>query len=254
MLFVAPLVALLLPQIDFLTAGGESRRTRWAVPVGAAIVAVSLLVWGNATSGFDADHPRPDRIAWVLDANSGDARWVSLDRHLDTWTAQFFPSGVERREYDSALLGTVSAYIADAPSASVAPPEIAVVSDTTDGDVRTLGLRLSSPEGARIMVTSVDVPGEVVALTVDGRPVDLQGRAWARDGSFQVQYRNVPSEGWDLTISARVSQPIVIGVEEIRDGLPAALEAQVQPRPAEMMPAPGYARDPTTVTKTFRFE
>jgi hypothetical protein len=253
MLFVAPLIALLLPQIDFLSAiVGPTRR--WIVPSAAALMAIALVLWGNATSGFDANHPRPDQIAYALNADSGEARWVSLDRHLDAWTSRFFPNGAERGDYDSRLLGTVPAFITTAPSTPLDAPQVAVLSDTSDAGVRTLRLRLSSPELARIIVADIDAPGEVVALAVDGHAVDLKTLDRSRDGTFPVEYRNAPATGWELTLSVRSTEPVTIVVETTKDGLPAAITAEMSPRPAEMMPAPGYARDPTIVSKTFRFD
>ena len=120
MLFVAPLIGLFGPHFDLL-----SGRRRWGVPGVAALVAVALIAWGNATSGFDAAHPRPNRIAYELDADTGAARWVSADHDLDAWTAQFFPSGVTR--------GADGLWTTPAPAVALPTPEVAVVNDRHDG-------------------------------------------------------------------------------------------------------------------------
>ena len=89
-----------------------------------------------------------------MNADTGAAEWVSFDRHLDDWTGQFFPAGTESSEFESILLGTRPAYVAPAPAADIADsPMVTVVSDTTAGQVRTLALRLTSPQGARLMAT-----------------------------------------------------------------------------------------------------
>jgi hypothetical protein len=254
MLFVAPLVGLLVPHVQFVSGEVDEPRRRWFLPATAALVAFALIAWGNATSGFDAEHPRPNQIAYELNADTGQAQWVSFDRNLDAWTKQLFPDGSERVEHESVMLGTQTAFVAPAPVTSVASPEVVVLRDTTDGELRTLRLRLASPRGARIMAAELDVPGELVALSVDGRPIDLSTLDWARDGAFPVVYRNAPAAGWELTLAVRAIGPVVVQVEETKDGLPAIPGTTIQPRPADMMPAPAFARDPTIVTKTFSFE
>jgi hypothetical protein len=254
MLFVAPLAGLFVPHLHFLTGDLDGSRRRWGVPATLAMVAVVLIGWPYTTSGFDAEHPRPDRIGYELNVDTGQAVWVSYDRQLDDWTGQFFPSGTESTDHETALLGTLPAFVTPAPVVAIAPPEIIVLSDTFEGDVRTLRLRLNSPRGARIMVADIDAPGEVVALAVDGRRLDLRGLDWLGDGEFPVIYRNAPPAGWQLTLAVRSSEPVVIDIEEVKDGLPDVPGITREPRPAEMMAAPGYAADPTTVIRSFRFE
>jgi hypothetical protein len=250
MLFVAPVVALLAPHFDFLAGDAGSGRRRWALPAVAGVVALALIVWGNATSGYDAEHPRPDRIAYELDAGSGQARWVSLDQHLDEWTGQFFPSDAARGDYDWILRGTVPAYTVPAPLVDLPAPEVAVLSDTTAGDVRTLRLRLSSRRGTSEMTAAVEAPGEIVAAGVDGRPLDLADYSPAREGELNLIYADVPDGGWELTLAVRSSEPVSIEIEEATDGLPGMT---IQPRPAGTMPTLDYPRDPTLVRATFRF-
>jgi hypothetical protein len=250
MLFVAPPVALLVLHLDFLS--GDSGWRRWAVPVTAALLALVLIGWGNATSGFDVDQPWPDRIAYELNADTGQAQWISRDQNLDHWTGQFFPAGAERTEYDSLLVGIVPAFTAEAATTFVAVPEIDVLSDTVIGDMRTLEVRLL-PAGARMMVAQINAPGPMAALAVDGQSVDIASYEWADDGEFPIVNANVPAEGWELSISVRSTEEITIEIETAADGLPGDVMERFQPRPDDTMPAPDYARDPTVVKKTFHF-
>jgi hypothetical protein len=252
MLFVAPIVALFVPHLHFFGGESSSLRGRWAVPVIATLATVALIGWANATSGFDADHPRPDNVAYKLDANTGTARWVSYDVQLDGWTQQFFPDGVQRVDDDTLLHGTVPAFTADAPAIPLPAPEVAILSDTIDGEVRTLHLRLSSPRGVTEMTTAVTAPGEIVAAAIDGRPVDLSDYAPARDGEFSVIYADVLDDGWELTLSVRSTASVMVEIEEVTDGLPDVPGTAIALRPADTMPSILYPRDATIVTRAFR--
>ena len=119
---------------------------------------------------------------------------------------------------------------------------VTVVSDTTAGQARTLALRLTSPQGARLMATEIHAAGELVALAVNGRSVDLTGLEWASEGSFPLIYHNPPPEGWTLTLAVCTTEPIVVQVEESEDGLPDIAGLQITPRSPDMMPAPAMRR------------
>jgi hypothetical protein len=255
MLFVAPLAALLVPHLRLIAGGPDAPAwQRWAVSGAAALGAVLLLGWGVLSAGFSVEQPRPNQIAYVLNADTHAAHWVSHDRHLDAYTRQFFPAGSTRRTFELTMPGTLPAYVGPAPLVAVPAPEVQVLSDTTSGEFRTLRLRFVSLRGSRLMVADVRAGGEVVALTIDGRAVDPGAFEWTQDGTFPVLYHNAPAAGWELTLTARVTGPVEIAVEDVADGLPVAAELHVPPRLATMMPAPGWMRDPTIVTRTFRFD
>ncbi len=252
-LVVAPIVALLVPHLHLLGGAAEPGRWRWAVPATAALVAVALFGWSVATVGFDAEHPRPDMLAYEMNADTGQAQWVSFDRSLDGWTRQFFPAGTKPVDHPRLGIGSMPAFTAAAPAVELAAPEIAVLSDTTDGDVRTLRLRLSSPRGVSEMTTAISAPGEIVAATVNGRALDLLDDAAARDGELNLIYANVEGAGWELEISIRAAGPVTMELEEVTRGLPDIPGEAVPARPADTMPSPVFPRDPTIVTRTFTF-
>jgi hypothetical protein len=254
MLFVAPAVLLLMPHLDIL-AGADGKH-RWFVPASAALIAAVLIGWGNATSGFDADHPRPNHISYVLNADTGEAQWVSFDRNLDGWTEQFIPADTAQADYETVMWGTFQAFTAAAPAVEIPAPVVAVEGDTLSDGVRTLALRLSSPRNAAEMRVRIDAPGEIVSATLDGRPLDLKEYDEARDGLLQFSYINIPEDGFELTLAVRSADPrpggTRITVEDSATDLPEIPGVTVEPRPADMMPAPLYRRDATEVVKVVR--
>jgi hypothetical protein len=236
-LVVAPLAGLLVPHLDLLAG-----RRRWHAPGALALGAVALLALAGASAGFDADHPRPDRIAYELDADTGTARWVSPDAHLDLWTAQFFPAGAVRG---------ADGFVAPAPSVSLPAPAVAVLADTTAGDTRTLRLRLSSPRGAYKIQVMVDAPGEIVAAAVDDRPLDLREYDLAPAGRLSLTYNAVPASGLELALTVRSAAPLGLALRDTSHGLPTLPGVTIQPRPPETMPALGMDLDPTIVVSTW---
>ncbi len=246
---VALTLGLLLPALWFL--GGERR---WLVPGGAALVGLLVIGAGAATSGFDAAHPRPTNIAYVLDADAGAAAWVTTDRHPDTWQRRFVPAGAAPggfRWLPNANPDWVKpAWQAPAPVASLPPPEVAVLEDATAGGQRTLRLRATSPRGAPNLYLDLTAPGDITAATLDGSPLDLGAWPPGQRARFRVAYHAVPAEGVVVGLTFSGAGPVAVHIEDRSNGLPSVPGVASPPRPADTMPAPFELADPTVVTRT----
>jgi hypothetical protein len=249
-LFVAPLLGLAIPQLRFLSAG-TGRVGRWAVPLMATVGALAVFGWGMATSGFDAEHPRPNSIAYELDADADTARWVSLDPRIDEWTAQFFPDDPARGEYAVDTGVMAPAFVAQAPVVEVAEVTLTELEDTTGEGVRTVTFRLDSPREAAQLETRITADGEIIAATIDGTSLDLTGYALATEGTLQFGYAGVTRDGVEVTLSVGSAAPVRVEVSEITYGLPEVPGMVIEPRTAESMPATGLPPDATMVRKTF---
>src|SRR5205085_1188958 len=65
MLLVALLCGLLVPHFRALTF-----RRRWLLPAASAVAGVCFVAAGLARAGFDARHPKADRVFYFLDADA----------------------------------------------------------------------------------------------------------------------------------------------------------------------------------------
>jgi hypothetical protein len=245
-IFIAPLVGLYLRQLDLLsTVAGPARR--WAAPAVIGFAAVALIVYGNVTSGFDAEYPRPNHIAYEMDGNTGEARWVSLDPEPDAWTTQFLTSQPVSAEYELVPGTTVDAFVMPAPVMPLDLPETSIVSDATVDGVRTVTFRILSPRGAAAMETVITASGEILAASIGGRPIEFNDYAPAIDGTLQFAYAGVPATGIEIVLSVQSDDPISISLTETTYGLPEVPGLTVSPRPSDTMPASGLPLDATIV-------
>ena len=92
--FVATmLVVALLPALELLFADPDdergSRLASAAVPATAVVLAVSCAAVGLSTDRFDADHPVPSQLVYVLDTDTGQARWASTEDTPGGYTARY---------------------------------------------------------------------------------------------------------------------------------------------------------------------
>jgi hypothetical protein len=186
-------------------------------------------------------------MSYALNANTGEAEWVSFDPNLDSWTTQFIPADTAQSDYETVNWGTFQAYTAPAPAVDIVAPTVTIENDAVAGDLRTLALRLASPRGATEMHVRIDAPGEITAATLDGRELDLSEYEWAADGLLRFSYVGIPEDGFELTLAVRSTEPVTITVQDSDTNFPEIPGMTIEPRPADMMPAPLYRYNATDV-------
>jgi len=248
-LFLAPLVGLLIPHLNALS-GGSTRPYRWVIPGGLAVAALVLLTGTSLTSGFDANHPRPDNIAYELTTDSGTARFVSLDPTLDSYTRQFFPADASRSDYEVQPGTTIRAWSVAAPAVPLEGPTAEVLSDRLEGGARVVTFRIDSPRLAPELEATITGGGRIVAAGIDGQILDLADYAPARDGELRFSYVGISRAGVTITLTVDSSAPVDIALTERSYGLPAIPGLSVQPRTSAQMPAPAFPPDATIIRRT----
>jgi len=241
---VALLAATLVPHLQHL-AGPRP----WVVPLALVVAAGGFAAAARAAGGFSADQPRPDHIQYTLNADTGEATWLSAATQPDGWTRQFFDDGFTAGQAAFSpgyFYGqTFDVIRADAPPVDLPAPQLTVLDDTTTDGVRTLRMRVASPRDAPMVHADLTLPGGLVAADVDGDPVAVDEAARLR--RFPIAVYNPGTDGIDVTISLRGNRPVTGTLADFSNGLPAVPGLSVTPRPAGYVAAPFDFRDPTVV-------
>jgi hypothetical protein len=259
--FVALLMGLLILQLDLLAGertkgAGESHPTahtggrrrlrtslaRWLVPISAFLIGIVVLGAAIGMSSFSATRPGTDQIRYQLNADTGQALWQSDDQRLDQWTQQFFPSSTGQGPFQ-----------AKAPNVALAAPTATLLSDTLNGDTRTMRVQVASPRHAPYVSIVVETQGEIVAASLDEQPFDLSGFSQSARQRLEFSYYGLPDKGFTLMLQVASSAPIKITVQDLSNGLPSIPGMTIKPRAADLMPAPRDWLDPTVVVKSFTF-
>ncbi len=92
-LLMALMLGLFIPHFDLL-----ARPYPWALPATAGFVAVAALLAGSLAALPDAASPQADSIFYALNADTGQALWISEDPQPDVWTSQFLGTAFKRGE------------------------------------------------------------------------------------------------------------------------------------------------------------
>lgn len=261
-LIAALLFGLFIPYMDLLTSG-----RRWIVPMVTAVLAVVMIIKGNAASSFDASRPHPDSIFYVLDTDRGRATFASLDSQPDVFTAQFFHrhvragwlarlTGLAAFEASADTLARVPAkrdfaYLnngrtieGDAPVIKAAAPEIRVLEDASKDGARVVKIHIASARGAPIIWMAVPFGVTVLGSSIDGKsPGDRGTNGWTG------WYWNAPASGFDLELTLAAQGPFALTVIDQTSGLPEMPELSIKPRPAGTMPTPFLFFDSATLVR-----
>ena len=237
-LVIVLMLGLLIPHLDLV-----ARPNKWVLPGAAAALGLGLLLTGTLTAGFDARHPKPDTILYALNTDTGQAIWESGDEEPDAWTSQFLGSDAKKGSV-ADYLGEIDALHSEAPAVTLAAPNVALLDDGTRDGVRTLRMRVTAPPKANLVVVRADAEAQVVGAAVNGKRISEETLHDGGIPAWTLHYWNPPSEGLDLTLEVKGTEPLTITARSGTPGLPAIPGKSYPDRPPDTMP---IALDPATV-------
>lgn len=246
---VALLLGIFIPHMAMLT-----RNHRWRLSWLALSIFVAFMIVGSLTASFDVDQPRPNQVAYLLDADTEEATWFSAGPVQDTWTRQFFTSEPERGTvgglFPIAQRSRFPIWYGKAPSVLLEAPELAIIDDQRINDVRILQLRLRSPRGAPIVMLDVEPYEAVFGVIMNGERMVVEESD--RD-LWNLTYYAVPPNGFEITLELDPSQAIRLQISdqtwELVPEVLDRLDLDIQPRRTDMMSMPNFDYG-TVVVKT----
>lgn len=238
-------LSLLVPNLCLML-----KANRYVVPGVALLVAIGFLVAGSVTAGFDKQRPKPNVVFYGLNADTGAARWMSTDPRPDEWTSQFFSkSSGDNVKADYLPFQNERVLAGEAPVVQLAAPTLKITSDTNDGSLRTITMRIASARQAPTIVAYVNPGVEIADASINGSTAKLPGVSSSERG-WGLRYHGLPADGAELTLKVPTGQPVQLRLIDQSFKLP---DVPVRPRPDYMQPGLFAYSDTTLVTKSFSF-
>jgi hypothetical protein len=240
-IFTVVLLALLAPQLEVMTA-----RRKWLLPGGCAVLSLNFISSGALHSGYDALHPRPDSIAYWLNADTGKGSWISLDERPDGWTSQFLTGSIERDKIDIFVTpGGESVLKTDAPPMKLPAPEIVTLDDSVSSNKRILRLRLTSLRHADVLWVALEKV-TVLRATIGGKKlpskmVEPNDRLWG------FYYAVPPPDGIELDVAVGLADAPRLTLTDQTNGLPDILGWHIRSRTEAQMPLHYYPAFDSTI-------
>lgn len=220
---LALFVLLLLPTFAPLLAGWSRASAAPALSFGVLVLGVAAVAWAE-TAPPSAARPALSRLDVLADPSTGRVVWLAPSARLDPWTRAALGKGplVHRPEpplFDQPV------WTAPAPSATLAPPEIAIapvpggsrITARATGGGRRLDVYIRSAKG-------------LSGARLDGLPVALRAKPGAWAG---IRVSNPGPAPMILDLPA--PGPVEALAVEIRPGWPTS----PPPRPRSLMGATG---------------
>jgi hypothetical protein len=243
------LLGLIVPHLSLLSGA-----RKWMLPGGLAVAALALIVLNVSTAAFDKSHPKQDHLFYGADATTGRNVWASFDKQPDGWTQQVFAAR-ERGTLSEFQVAGGNFLKTDAPSIGLTPPEVTVLEDSTDGDLRRLRLHVKSSRQAPFINLQLNSNAELRRVEINGKSIEYAKSPLrvSDDKRWGLRYYALPPEGIDLSLEVKASEPLKVSVLDQSYGLPQIPGAPLRPRPDDMVPASAAYSDATLATKSFVF-
>jgi len=224
-----------------------------AFPASMFFAAVLLFSLGASTTRYSNAHPMPDSLTYALDADTHKALWAGISPRVDAWTSQYLGTSPLHAKLTGFYPGWLPFEFLqhDAPALPLQPPQMEMLENSVQGDVRILRLRVASPRHARVI--SVEVPeNEVLNGWVNGRKLGQPEESrWNKHGKWAFDYANLPADGIELRLRTKSASPVRLAVVDHSIGLPNVPGITFAPRPTDCMPQ--HSGDETMVRRTFVF-
>ncbi|MDQ3787791.1 MAG: aminopeptidase, partial [Actinomycetota bacterium] len=232
---------LLLPAVGLLLPDTRPRRVTAAVPATALLASAALVAAGLAVDSPDAAHPAPTHLAYVLNADTGKASWVSAEPSPSEWTSQHVDSQNTDALPPGYQRGTV--WTGPAPAIEATGPAVTAVRKT--GTSVTFTVR--STRGAPSVTLRLNTPITKATARIAGQPPASIRVTGTRKNTWPAEIRleDLPAEGATITVETTSKDPRVTAIDETQ-GLPATT-----PRPDTTTPSTREDGDVTAVARTY---
>ncbi len=223
-------------------------RRGWILPVGALVLGMLVIAAVGISSEYGINNRRMNSILYALDAETGEASWVSFDKAPDAWTSQFLGDAPEQETPD--FLGfSVPTLSSPAPVAALGGAEVELVGEEVGPDARMLDIRITWPFDVQRALVILRSPGEIRKVVIEGREVGIipAGEEEEMASRLRFLYYAPPSEGIRIDVEVAGNEPLEVEAVGQLFSLPEFAHFAYQPRPAQMMALPGMVMDSTFV-------
>lgn len=222
------LLLALLPVIDLIHPSAEpvqglpalrARRRGTLATLVASLTAIVCTATGLAVDRFDTKHPALTQLMYALDADTGQAEWLSAEASTQQWTSQYVSGDPKPVAESLPAFGDAALRIGPAQAATLPAPTVTKESETTaaNGD-RVLTLLLKPQRTVRFTTLHVAASAQVTALTVAGKqiPADKSaGGGWGAGFIFHAP----PAEGVQVVITVHGTGPVKVRAMDASDNL-----------------------------------
>ncbi|MFI7027702.1 M28 family peptidase [Microbispora rosea] len=221
------------------------RHVAVAVPSIGAVLVLALTGLGLNVNRPGAAAPQRTHLAYVLDADTRTAKWVSGDVDPPAWTRRY----VTGREVTALPPGYVRGELWTGPAQAIdaGGPRVSVLSRAGD----TVTLRVAAGRGARSLTLRLDHPITSVTAAADGMRAVTAAVTGTRARTWpgEIRFRGIPSRGARITLKIPGTRTARLTAIAETDGFTAV--PGFVPRPPELVASTREDGELVAVTRTY---
>ncbi|HET9365410.1 MAG TPA: M20/M25/M40 family metallo-hydrolase [Candidatus Angelobacter sp.] len=198
-------------------------------PVIALLLAIAgvCLAVGIAQSHISAQHPGRDSLIYSVNTDNHTAAWVSRDRKLDAYTAQFLPGGALKQQPMPDFLAGLQRPVLSGPAPVIAllPPAVEIQTYEQEGDLQHVRMNVKSQRGANRISLRFEPGVKLIWANVFGHAVPSESNS-----ASSLILHGIDSNGVNLEFTANAHSSISFWLADYSAGLPTTKQ-----RPPDLM-------------------
>jgi hypothetical protein len=209
-----------------------------------------LLIVLGARTDFDSEHPRSDSLLYLLDADTGEARWVSFDQRPDAWTGHALGEDPSRSQLPAFLSRAArKALQREVPAAKLDGPSVSLVRAQENASGRYLELLLRSARGAGTLLASIEDASAIESLKIYDSPDAFELPECDED--LWILLHGVGEEGRRIGLQLEGDAGLVLDLCDLTYGFAGLPDAPPAERPADLIPNGAWWNDSVLVHTRF---
>jgi len=221
-----------------------------------------FLITAHLHAKFSAEHPKPNSLLYVLDADSGKALWVSYDQKPDAWNKVFLTEKPEEAEPVVKNLTVGNKYntsfklSAPAPVKSIALPTVVIEQDTVNPKGRHLTICITPRRKVNRLELFAGNDFKLISIRTNGQDYTLKNNAEGfTDWSNQqiLSYYVVDKAPLEIEMVVPKGQRVNLTLLEASYDLFDNEWFTVPLRPEGMIPKPFVLNDAIVIKKSVSF-
>lgn len=225
---------------------------------------IVLFVIAHFKSDFTEEHPKPNSLVYIFDADAETASWNTYDELLDEWTQPYFGENSEKdaknvifeSKYNSGFSRTAPAPVINLPQPYVEVKKINADSSEIDSFQLKIAPRRNSNR-IDLMTTEIvnfeefSVNGLTSGLVAEGYSGHIFKNRWY---NRLLSYFPVNRDTLRINFSIEKGENLQMILHEASYDLLENEALNVPPRPKNMIPKPFVSNDAVVIKKRIKFE
>ncbi len=223
------------------------------------IAGLVFFVIAHMKSDFTEDRHKPNSLTYYYNADNQESYWVTYDKVLDDWTKNYLgESPVDAstviQNVTGSKYGTGYSFAAKGPQKEIPLPEILLLKDSIQGDLRKVTLTITPQRKANLM--TLFAPREAVFkdFIVNGLPVpknESSGNAFDnRRNNLLLSYYVSDNHPFEITYTIPYDSDVLLTLQETSFDLLEHGKFTVPERSESQIPKPFIVTDAVILQKT----